>query len=243
MKCVVHLTAEAVCKCTSCGADICDACRVTVKNENYCKKCVAQKIEGTVKAERSPFLAALLSFTIGGAGQIYNGQVGKGILIFLTSILILPWIYGIFDAYATAKKINSGAIKARDNKGCLVALAWSTVLAFIMIPILGILAAIAIPNFMKTSGMDFRKACSVINIKTEETSPPAAKAKEPSKAENGLSMMMPMKKVNIYKVILKNGQSFEAEIEREGPDMYIFKDGNSTFEINKAEVSEMKKIE
>lgn len=69
---------------------------------------------------KNPGLAAVLSFFIIGLGQIYNGQIGKGILLFgcaivcgfLTLILIgyllLPflWLYGIYDAYKTADKLN-----------------------------------------------------------------------------------------------------------------------------------------
>jgi TM2 domain-containing membrane protein YozV len=69
---------------------------------------------------RSPGLAAVLSFFITGLGQIYNGQILKGLILiliqiingFLTAILIgylflfIVWIYGLFDAYATAKRLN-----------------------------------------------------------------------------------------------------------------------------------------
>ena len=70
-------------------------------------------------------LAAVLSFLFTGLGQIYNGQIAKGILfvvvgivfaglIFvLIGIILYPifWIYNIYDAYATAKKINAGQIQ------------------------------------------------------------------------------------------------------------------------------------
>jgi len=51
-------------------------------------------------------LAAVLSFFIPGAGQMYNGQIGKGILFFITSWLVIPWIWSIFDAYSVANRIN-----------------------------------------------------------------------------------------------------------------------------------------
>ena len=65
-------------------------------------------------------LAAVLSFFFAGLGQIYNGQIGKGILfiiiqainVFLWSVFIgfitypIVWIYGMVDAYKTANKIN-----------------------------------------------------------------------------------------------------------------------------------------
>jgi TM2 domain-containing membrane protein YozV len=72
---------------------------------------------------KNPGLAAVLSFFITGLGQIYNGQIGKGIALFAGAVVsgllcavvigfvLLPviWLYGIFDAYRTAEKINRGA--------------------------------------------------------------------------------------------------------------------------------------
>jgi TM2 domain-containing membrane protein YozV len=70
---------------------------------------------------KSPGLAAVLSFFICGLGQIYNGQILKG-LIFLVAYLIswwmmyiiigfittpILWIWGIVDAYRKAQKINA----------------------------------------------------------------------------------------------------------------------------------------
>lgn len=71
-------------------------------------------------SEKSSGLAAVLSFFISGLGQIYNGQILKGIIILLiqglngllTVILIgyifLPivWLFAIIDAYRSAEKIN-----------------------------------------------------------------------------------------------------------------------------------------
>ena len=71
-------------------------------------------------------LAAVLSFFFTGLGQIYNGQIGKGILLialqvvsvilcaFLVGLVTTPllWIYGIYDAYKTAGKINQSVAAA-----------------------------------------------------------------------------------------------------------------------------------
>lgn len=67
-------------------------------------------------------------------GQVYNGQAVKGLLIFfgtlLGSILIIPgiliWLYGIFDAYQTSKKMNSGTIPFRDYS-------WGSIISLIII--------------------------------------------------------------------------------------------------------------
>jgi DNA-directed RNA polymerase subunit RPC12/RpoP len=55
---------------------------------------------------KNPGLAAVLSLFIPGAGQCYNGHIGKGLLFFFTSWLIIPWVWSIFDAYNSANRIN-----------------------------------------------------------------------------------------------------------------------------------------
>ena len=55
---------------------------------------------------KNPGLAAFLSVIFPGAGQFYNGHAGKGILILFTCWLIIPYVWGIFDAYSSAQRIN-----------------------------------------------------------------------------------------------------------------------------------------
>ncbi len=64
-------------------------------------------------ASKSPGVALLLSFFISGAGQMYNGQVGKGVLMLLGTIALwfvllgwIVWIWAMVDAYSTAKRLN-----------------------------------------------------------------------------------------------------------------------------------------
>jgi TM2 domain-containing membrane protein YozV len=69
---------------------------------------------------RSPILAAILSLILSGLGQIYNGQVTKGVIFIviqlinaaLTTVLI-GWIlmpivglWAMIDAYLVAKSNN-----------------------------------------------------------------------------------------------------------------------------------------
>jgi TM2 domain-containing membrane protein YozV len=69
---------------------------------------------------KNPGIAAVLSFFYMGLGQIYNGQLGKGIafivaytiswilMIVLIGFITTPilFIYGMYDAYMSAEKIN-----------------------------------------------------------------------------------------------------------------------------------------
>lgn len=109
--------------------------------------------------KKSPILAAVLSFMIGGLGQVYNGQAGKGLLIFFTSWLIIPWLYGIIDGYKTANKINEGIISVPKKPGCIIAAIIVMVLMPVFLAILGILAAIAIPGFVKARGAAQTQIC------------------------------------------------------------------------------------
>jgi TM2 domain-containing membrane protein YozV len=49
-------------------------------------------------------LAAALSLVLPGLGQLYNGQLLKGLLVFFTAFLVVPYIYGIIDAYLVARR-------------------------------------------------------------------------------------------------------------------------------------------
>lgn len=77
-----------------------------------------------MQPQKNPGLAAVLSFLVCGLGQIYNGQIGKGIGLLVAAIIsgmlclviigfiLLPiiYIYSIYDAYKTAEAINRKTI-------------------------------------------------------------------------------------------------------------------------------------
>ncbi len=76
--------------------------------------------QGVPQMLKNPGLAAVLSFFYMGLGQIYNGQIAKGvffIILYTVSALLmivligflttpLMWMYGMWDAYKSAEKIN-----------------------------------------------------------------------------------------------------------------------------------------
>ena len=70
------------------------------------------------RGPKSPASSALLSAIIPGAGQLYNGQVGKGLGFFFFSLMMaanpataavvfVPWVWGIVDAYSTTRRQNA----------------------------------------------------------------------------------------------------------------------------------------
>ena len=97
----------------------CQKCGNRIDEEaEICPKCgVRQAVKS---GKKDPNIAALLSFLVVGAGQAYNGEWGKAVILFIgaaiafaigiMTIICLPvwlvvWIYGIYDAYMTAKKM------------------------------------------------------------------------------------------------------------------------------------------
>jgi len=78
---------------------------------------------------KNPGIATLLSFFWMGAGQVYNGQIAKGVaflVMYLFSILLMfvligfittpiLWIIGMVDANASAKKINQEMAQGRRD--------------------------------------------------------------------------------------------------------------------------------
>ena len=76
--------------------------------------------EQVPKFYKNPAIATVLSFLFAGLGQIYNGEIGKGILfivlygfsLMLMIVVIgfvttpILWIWGMVDANASAKRIN-----------------------------------------------------------------------------------------------------------------------------------------
>ncbi|MFJ5691330.1 hypothetical protein [Providencia stuartii] len=72
-----------------------------------------------------PALAGVFSFIITGAGQLYNGEIAKGLGLFIAAVLcififfplaFIPWIFSIFDAFSTAKLLNQQFIETENRK-------------------------------------------------------------------------------------------------------------------------------
>lgn len=109
--------------CSNCGneidekAEICPKCGVRVKPIPVSVPISTEK--------KSSGIAAIASFLIPGLGQIYNGEIGKGIMFIIIAVVFallmlvvigfilypLFWVYNIYDAYKTAERINANSLK------------------------------------------------------------------------------------------------------------------------------------
>ncbi|MCU0630878.1 MAG: zinc-ribbon domain-containing protein [Methanoregulaceae archaeon] len=123
----------------------CENCGASIKlGDQFCENCgasVGTNTGNTVppppvqpvtapgptsgQGQKSPALAAIASFLFSGLGQVYNGSLGKGLLIFFGTIIgymifvipgLIVLVYGIYDAYSTAKKMNEGQIHSKKDE-------------------------------------------------------------------------------------------------------------------------------
>lgn len=101
--------------CPECGNEL-----ISTKAE-ICPKC---GVRLKINPEKSPIVAALSSLIFTGLGQVYNGNIGRGFLILVGAIIgsfffVVPGIavalYGIYDAYTTAKRMNAGEIPYKET--------------------------------------------------------------------------------------------------------------------------------
>ena len=111
--------------------------------------------------EKSTAIAAICSLVIPGLGQVYDGKLERGFLIFFGTVigfflLIIPglcvWAFGIYDAYDIACKMNNKEIPFLPTKTAhlilFVILAIATVAVAVILASLMLVAAIFSPAMM-----------------------------------------------------------------------------------------------
>ena len=143
--CVGHPRTVAAGACVGCGNFFCRECLTNSDNRNYCRNCVGSSLAHSPRSpgqlsnagvhysqaafqqthpshytqqyakRKEPALALFLSFFLPGLGQIYNGDVGKGIgfmvgfwILIWIGVGIIFWIWAMIDAYQCATNINLG---------------------------------------------------------------------------------------------------------------------------------------
>ena len=123
---------SALNKCPNCGTELkydgkfCPNCGANLESISSAPQTKAEAMvtrnQTVATTKKNPFVAAILSIIFPGIGQFYIGQNKKGgyfIAIAAVSIVlmvlfigfifyVLFWLWSIFDAYASAEKLNKG---------------------------------------------------------------------------------------------------------------------------------------
>lgn len=110
-----------------------------------------------VVGEKNPAFAAGLSLLFPGLGQVYNGETGKGVLVLFgvlagLLVMLIPgiavWLFGIYDAWATARRMNAGTVPFREARLVTVVLfmvVWAAgMLAFLTLLAFAAIAALTV---------------------------------------------------------------------------------------------------
>jgi len=118
----------------------CESCGAALKEgDRFCESCGASVAvvsqepapilspdtapAAAVQKEKNPWISTILSFFFPGLGSVYNGDTVKGVAIYIGAIIgmflyivpgVIVWLYGMYDAYTTAKKMNEGLIPYKE---------------------------------------------------------------------------------------------------------------------------------
>lgn len=160
MKCLNHPEVEAQVLCAICNAPVCEDCRVAIRDKNYCRTCLEERVgslERGVNRDKSTVLAFLFSL-VPGAGYMYLGLMNRGLqvmVLFFGTIfvagmahldpllaLVLPVLlfYSIFDTLQLAGRMRDGL--PVEDKLFIESLGhnnWTTLLGYALVAV-GVLA-------------------------------------------------------------------------------------------------------
>jgi len=100
--------------CATCGAKLPALKRSAVA----CPHCGDELVraDGTLatRSRLRPWLVGASSLVLPGAGQAWNGQPIKGVAVLLTCWLVVPWIWGVADAWRTARRAALAPVRTRS---------------------------------------------------------------------------------------------------------------------------------
>jgi TM2 domain-containing membrane protein YozV len=127
-------------ECPECGA---------VMQDELAEKCPLCATLAPRK-KKSPAVAALLSLVFPGCGQVYNGEMVKGILVLIGSLVgilfylipgVIVWVYGIYEAYTTSGKMNEGKVPFRESTTTNMLLYLASWIVLVMVVLIVVLTA------------------------------------------------------------------------------------------------------
>jgi len=156
-ECGKPLANEAANFCDNCGAKLLAAPTITVKPPeagaagSHSSTAAPEPVTLVQPVEeKSTPIAAICSLIIPGLGQVYDGKLERGFLIFFGTVIgfflfIIPglcvWAFGIYDAYTIACKMNNKEIPFLPTKT-------AHLLLFIILALFTVIVAFVIAAFL-----------------------------------------------------------------------------------------------
>lgn len=151
-ECGKPLANEAANFCDNCGAKLAAAPTITVEPQPQPEAGAAGSEPVTLVQpveEKSTFVAALCSLILPGLGQVYDGKLERGFLIFIGTVIgffifiipgLLVWAFGIYDAYTIALQMNKKEIPfLPTNTGHVILF---ILLALVIVVVAAVIAAL-----------------------------------------------------------------------------------------------------
>ena len=161
--------------CTNCGKEL-PLISVSITPDEITQSAIQSKqstypektVTRTNTEEKSPLLALFCSLIIPGLGQVYNGKTARGMSIFLGTLigllLIIPglivWIYGMYDAYSMAKKMDAGEIQflPKQTTHLILFVIFAIIVGIIGIAfIVGVYTSMGSPSNSQLSGLSINQ--------------------------------------------------------------------------------------
>lgn len=168
-ECGRPLANEAANFCDNCGAKLSAAPTITVRPPEGSAGSPASPAAPSFSApagepvlvqpveEKSTLVAALCSLVLPGLGQVYDGKLERGILVFLGTLagfflFVIPglcvWAFGIYDAYSLALQMNKKEIPFLPANTAHIVL--FIILALVTVIVAFVIAALLVFSFFVT---------------------------------------------------------------------------------------------
>ena len=159
-ECGKPLANETANFCDNCGAKLAAAATITVEPQPQPGAGAAGSASSAPAGsepvtlvqpveEKSSFVAALCSLILPGLGQVYDGKLERGFLIFIGTVIgffifiipgLLVWAFGIYDAYTIALRMNKKEIPfLPTNTGHVILF---ILLALVIVVVAAVIAAL-----------------------------------------------------------------------------------------------------
>jgi len=129
-----------------------------------------------VREQKNRLISGVCSSVLPGLGQVYNGETAKGFAIFILTCVgltlgliflgipgLIVWLYGIYNAYTTAGKMNTGEIPFRETRMLSMVLFIVFAVAVIAVALLVLIYLVIDPLMSQFGTLDTGNVNQLVN--------------------------------------------------------------------------------